>query len=173
MLSTPVQAACLCVAYLVMVAASQPQSTSSFLGLGCLAFALIWLSLSDLATRQIPNLATLVVASIGLIASWSDAAVLVTNTFVAGSILLTLGVGSELIWRKSGRDVLGLGDIKLIGAGVMVVGASSTWIMIMLASVGGIIAALFARRRHERGIPFGPFLAYAIFITFLTFGPRT
>jgi prepilin signal peptidase PulO-like enzyme (type II secretory pathway) len=156
-----------------MLATALPQSTATFLGTGCLAFALIWLSLSDLVTREIPDLATFAVASVGVSMAWGDTEVLVANAIVAGSILLTLGVGTELIWRKFGRDVLGLGDIKLIGAGVLVVGASSAWIMIMLASVGGILAALFALSRREQGIPFGPFLAYAIFITFLSFGPRT
>lgn len=168
---TLVQAGCLFFAYLVVAAPALPQSTTTFLGTACLALALIWLSLTDLATREIPDVATLTVALVGVGLAWGDAATLASNALVAGTILLTLGVGTELIWRKIGQDVLGVGDIKLIGAGILVVGASSAWIMILLASAGGILVAFLARRRYEQGIPFGPFLAYAIFITFLNFGP--
>lgn len=154
-------------AYLAMMAVKPPPSAIAFALAGLLAVTLIWLSLCDLAVKEVPDFATLMVAVLGLSASWGDLTVLAENALAAGTMVLVLGLGSELIWRTTGRDVLGLGDIKLIGAGVLVVGAASAWFMILLASAGGILAALLARRRQERGIPFGPFLAYAIFITYL------
>lgn len=137
-----------------------------------LAIPLIWLSLSDLADQEIPDLATLAVAEVGFFA-WGEETEVTANALAAGVLVAVLCLASELACQKAGRDVLGLGDVKLIGTGVLVVGASSAWIMIVLASAGGILAALLARRRHNTGIPFGPFLAYAIFITFLMFGART
>jgi prepilin signal peptidase PulO-like enzyme (type II secretory pathway) len=141
--------------------------------LACVAIfpALVWVALADLRSRTIPDAATAYLGTVGALLVWSTAVSPWWTIGLAVSSISTLGVLGEVIWRVRSVDVLGLGDVKLIGAGILIVGAEATWLMILLASVGGIVAALLATRRGEQGIPFGPFLAYAIFVTFLISGP--
>lgn len=128
---------------------------------------LVYLTIADLTKREIPDAASLMVAVVG-IGVWSGMPeALFWNTAAAVSAVLVFWGVSEWAWRKSGRDFLGIGDVKLIGAGLLVVGAEEFWMVLLLAATGGIVVALLTRREARVGIPFGPFLAYAIFITFL------
>jgi prepilin signal peptidase PulO-like enzyme (type II secretory pathway) len=122
----------------------------------------------DLLRREIPDTANLAVVVIGAVLWANQPEALFWNLLVAVAVVLALfAVGGEL-WRRTGREWLGLGDAKLIGAGTMVVGWEALWIMVLLASIGGLCAALLSKAwDEEKGIPFGPFLAYAIFITYL------
>lgn len=129
-----------------------------------LAPPLIWATVTDLRSCVIPDTASVCVAVLGMaypfcIGSSPDPATLVTAVVVT----LALALASEIYWRRLQTEALGLGDIKLIGAGTLVVGAQNLWLMILLAAAGGTLAALLARRKQQMGIPFGPFLAYAIF----------
>lgn len=132
---------------------------------------LIWLTVTDLSDHVIPDAATFGVASIGLIATFrrEDAPYTLALAIVMVGVLAWLGA---LYWRRAGHEALGLGDAKLIAAGILVVGAEAFWIMLLLASTGGCVAALTARQKAKSGIPFGPFLAYSIFITFTILGPQ-
>jgi Flp pilus assembly protein protease CpaA len=47
-----------------------------------------------------------------------------------------------LYFNRTGREAIGIGDAKLIGAGTLAVGASSLAAMLLVASVGGIVAGL-------------------------------
>jgi prepilin signal peptidase PulO-like enzyme (type II secretory pathway) len=132
---------------------------------------LLWLSVVDLQRREIPDIASFVVASIGILVWWRNDVALLVNLVVAVSVIVALALVGDHVWRRSRRDPLGLGDVKLIGAGVLVVGAEATWLMLLLASLGGITAALIGKRSAAAGVPFGPFLAYAICVTYLIAGP--
>ncbi len=129
-----------------------------------LAAPLIWLSVTDLELHVIPDTATLAVAICGLahpiLVGHSPS---IVTVLVALTVIGMLALLGEIYWRHHGVEALGLGDVKLIGAGTLVVGAEKLWIVILLSTSGGIVAALLAQRRGDRGIPFGPFLAYAIF----------
>lgn len=129
-----------------------------------LAVPLIWASLADLERQVIPDASTALVAGFGLLAplmaGHSPDPITILIAVLAVAVLAKAG---DIYWRRHGAEALGLGDAKLIGAGILVVGAERAWLMILLATVGGILAALLARRRGELGIPFGPFLAYSIF----------
>jgi prepilin signal peptidase PulO-like enzyme (type II secretory pathway) len=142
------------------------------LGTLVLVIPLIWLSLTDLRSNTIPDLASAWIASYGLLSllSTSPEAFWITGV-VALFLLLVLGGVSQIYWNRTGREALGLGDVKLIAAGTLVVGAQALWLMLLLASIGGIVAALLSPRSRATGIPFGPFLAYSIFVTFLTGNP--
>ena len=129
-----------------------------------LAPPLIWATVTDLAQNVIPDTATALVAVTGLGAPFLlGSAPEPLTVGVALGVTFILAVASDWYWRRHQVEALGLGDVKLIGAGTLVVGAQNLWLMIGLAAVGGTIAALLARRRQQKGIPFGPFLAYAIF----------
>jgi prepilin signal peptidase PulO-like enzyme (type II secretory pathway) len=132
--------------------------------------ALIWIALCDLKSRIIPDPAQAVLAVIGLGLAGEGNFLLTAG--IAVGVAAVLAVLGEVIWRVRGLEVLGLGDVKLIGAGILIVGAESAWLMILLASVGGLIAGMLSREGTNREIPFGPFLAYSILLTFLLNGPR-
>jgi leader peptidase (prepilin peptidase) / N-methyltransferase len=136
-----------------------------------LAFPLIWLSAVDLHRMEIPDVATLMIAGIGLGFWSSDIYAISMNAAFGLAATLGLAGAGRVAWSLTGREWLGLGDAKLIGAGAIVVGAEHLWVMMLLACCGGISVALFRRGRDDRReIPFGPFLAYAIFVTHLTAG---
>lgn len=133
---------------------------------------LSWISVSDLRRREIPDMASLLVALVGALLWAGSPNDLFWNTIASVATALALGIAGGIFWRRTGREWLGLGDAKLIGAGTMVVGWDALWVMLFLASVGGICAAFATRWRSvERDIPFGPFLAYAILVTHLIAGP--
>lgn len=128
--------------------------------------ALVWIAWSDLRTRLVPDLATAWIALLGgAVCLLADQMPLITAA-TAVAVMLALGSIGEVYWRLRQVDPLGLGDVKLIGAGTLLVGAEQLWLMILLASVGGITTGLLCRGADQT-IPFAPFLAYAILIVFL------
>ena len=132
---------------------------------------LVWLTANDLVDRTIPDAASTFVAILGFLVTVGGEHGSAWPTIVLSiSLLITLAWLGSLYWRREGEEALGLGDVKLIAAGTLLVGAQSVWIMLVLASVGGIAGALLSRKSGNRGVPFGPFLAYSIFITFTIFG---
>lgn len=134
-----------------------------------LAAPLIWLSITDLARHEIPDLATATIALAGAVFQWHlhgpTLPFVLTLLSAAALTALFWAVGS-LYFRRNGEEALGIGDAKLIGAATLCLGPGSVWAMLFLAATGGILALLLSRRREKtaRGIAFGPFLAYALFI---------
>jgi leader peptidase (prepilin peptidase)/N-methyltransferase len=135
-----------------------------------LAIPCIWLSLTDLADFTIPDTASLIIAATGLAGQW------IFHSAVLGPTILTAAVVTAVFWgagalhyRLRGHEGIGIGDAKLLGAGVLCVGPVAIWWVVLIAALGGIVAALIGRMRRpgpQTGIPFGPFLAYAIYIVF-------
>jgi prepilin signal peptidase PulO-like enzyme (type II secretory pathway) len=139
-----------------------------------LAVPLIWLSMTDLEKMTIPDSATATIGVTGLLYQFqSDASGLLITLPLAVLLLLILWLAGEAYWRKTNTEALGIGDAKLVAAGTLCVGIENIWLVILTASLGGIIVILIARfsgGAKQSSVPFGPFLAYAIFITFLSNG---
>ena len=138
-----------------------------------LSVPLIWLTVVDLRSFVIPDVATLLVAMVGLIRLAKDnpGAGLAFEIIAAIMILGFFWMIGEIYWRKSGQEALGIGDAKLMAAGALCVGIAQFWLVLLLASVGGIMAMVLSRKSPTgigRGVAFGPFLAFAIFLVFLT-----
>lgn len=130
---------------------------------------LVWLSLTDIARYEIPDLCVLWVVCVGILhVLWSDkglAAHLVTG---AGVFAMLWAVG-ELHFRIRGFEGLGIGDAKLFGAGAVLLGPWKLPDFILLSCLGGVIAVaiLRLRRTHPKGLPFGPFIAFGMYVLFL------
>lgn len=139
-----------------------------------LAVPLVWLTLTDLGRHIIPDTASAAVAVFGIANQAMVAPDVLWITILTALVFLAvLWVGSEIFWRRAGVEALGLGDAKLISAAILCVGALQIWPALLLASLGGIVATLLSRAsgaKRDSGVPFGPFLAYAIFLTFLISG---
>ena len=132
--------------------------------------ALLTLSIIDIKTYLLPNFLTLPLIALGLFQSW-----VLDNNLLAGFIGAAAGysifVLIETGFKKAvGKDGLGRGDAKLLAAG----GAWCGWItlphIILIASLAGLVLALYAKnfvKQASERIPFGPFLALAIFSVWL------
>jgi prepilin signal peptidase PulO-like enzyme (type II secretory pathway) len=158
--------------------ASQYASADRLLASGIIAIPLIWLSVTDIATHEIPDTATLTVALVGAALQWNlhgVGLVFLWTVVLAGTLYAVFHLLGQRYYERNATEAFGIGDAKLIGAGAICVGIDSVWAMILVAASGGIVAALLARRRDAttKGLAFGPFLAYSIlvFILFPVSGP--
>ena len=137
-----------------------------------LAAALIWISVTDLRERRIPDFLSLPLIVTGLIIA----------VYFSGEDwlfhLLGAAAGYGLIWailvlyrRFRGVDGIGLGDAKLLAAGGAWLGATALPYIILIASMAGLAAVVGMRLMNQKpkdgAIPFGPALAAAILIIWL------
>ena len=73
--------------------------------------------------------------------------------------------------RLRGREGMGLGDAKLLGAAGAWVGWQGLAGVLLIAAVTGLATAVVLRRTSlSDALPFGPFLALGIWLTWL-YGP--
>jgi len=144
------------------------------------AWTLLALALIDLEHFLLPDVLTLPLAAGGLGVAWflqPDALRDDAIGAVAGYALFAAVAWAYRRWR--GREGLGGGDAKLLGALGAWVGASGLPSVVLLAALMALAAALAARALKGRGgfagalqarVPFGPALAAAGWIVWL-YGP--
>ena len=83
---------------------------------------------------------------------------IISGVVMFALMLLIKYLGDRLFKRES----LGGGDIKLMGAIGCIIGLFPSLVSIFLASIFGLVFALFAKSDNKNGIvPFGPFLLLA------------
>jgi leader peptidase (prepilin peptidase)/N-methyltransferase len=135
-------------------------------------WALIPLFLIDFDHQILPDSITLPLLWAGLLLSLSgtftDSATSITG---AAAGYLSLWTIYQLFRLVTGKEGMGYGDFKLLGA----IGAWTGWqllpVVILLSSVVGAILGigliLFRGRDHDLPMPFGPFLAAAGWLTLL------
>lgn len=138
----------------------------SFILLG----GLLRLSVIDWRTYRLPNIWTKSLIALGLLYNFNVS--LDLYPYLLGAVL-----GYAIFWvietayrliRK--RDGLGRGDAKLLAAGGAWCGAMALPFIILIASSAGLIYILMqpAKERAQLKLPFGPFLAAGIAVTYLT-----
>ena len=131
-----------------------------------LAPALIWLSVHDLQTFEIPDIGTLIVAITGFVhITIMDQQAILIHTATAVGITAFFWLIGDVYYRCADQEGLGIGDAKLFGAGALIVGPWQIPELILLSSLGGIMCHLLCQVRRQEvnpGIPFGPFIAYTI-----------
>lgn len=151
---------------------SEPPAWASHSATALLALFLLSVALIDLRTRRIPNLLNLAIALLGLAVTW-----LLGRDLIAALIGMAAGYGvlfvlSGFYFRARGRDGIGLGDAKLMGAAGAWIGWMGLPFVLLLGSSLGLISVAIARLRGERidgahAIAFGPYLCAAIFVVWL------
>jgi len=86
--------------------------------------------------------------------------------FVGGGIFLLITLIGGAI---AGKEAMGLGDVKLMGALGLYFGVVNSIIISVLSFlIGGIISIiiiLLRKNREDGYIPFGPFIVIATFVT--------
>lgn len=133
-----------------------------------LAPVLIWLSVRDLESYELPDTGVLAIVVISLMH-----VTFMVEKSLLGQITTAIGVTAffwmfgEVYFRRSGQEGLGIGDAKLFGSGALLLGPWQIPELVLLPSLGGVAFHFMGRLRGQvtnTGIPFGPFIAYAIFI---------
>ena len=138
-----------------------------------LALVLAALSAVDLRDYRLPDLLTLPLVAVGVLASWwlgLASPWWAMASAVIGFALLT-GVGM-LYSRVRGRDGLGLGDAKLFAASGAWLGLEGLPAVLLVACGAAIVALLVMAWRSQAlsattRIPFGPFLAFGTWVVWL------
>ncbi|MFZ1429036.1 MAG: A24 family peptidase, partial [Geminicoccaceae bacterium] len=146
-----------------------------------LAAALGWwllaLALIDLRAWLLPDTLTLPLLAAGLAAA---AMGLPPGTSLANAVggaaagyAALAGLG-YVYRRLRGREGLGLGDAKLLGAAGAWLGLDSLPWVVLAAALLGLVLALTQRQpmRAETAVPFGPALALAFWGVFLLLASR-
>jgi leader peptidase (prepilin peptidase) / N-methyltransferase len=157
--------------------AALPLTPAVFSGL--LAGLAIWIAWVDLERLVIPDLANVAVAALGLafilletpagalVEEFSDALI---RAIAAGGLLFVVRFAFQ---RFAGKEGLGLGDVKLMAAGAIILTWASLPYALVLAPVAAILVVVLRGIRQgtwldrETEIPFGAFLAPGIWAAFL------
>ena len=139
-----------------LVAASPGQAAL----LATLGVALLAASLVDLETLKLPDVWTSVAAISGAGLAWmrspGDLAAGMAAAIIAFGLLELVRRAFLALRRKPG---LGFGDVKLVAALALWLGAATPWAVALAAGLG--LVAFLALRPAEGRLPFGPWLALA------------
>lgn len=142
-----------------------------------LGWWLLALALIDLRAWLLPDTLTLPLLAAGLAAA---AMGLPPGTSLANAVggaaagyAALAGLG-YVYRRLRGREGLGLGDAKLLGAAGAWLGLDSLPWVVLAAALLGLVLALAQRQpmRAETAVPFGPALALAFWAVFLLLAAR-
>lgn len=125
--------------------------------------ALIYLSWIDFKTFRLPDKVTLPLISLGILQAY------LLSDIRASLIGATIGYLAFVLIERSfkklrGKDGLGRGDAKLLAAGGAWCGWSGLPLIVLIASGTGLLLALLPKYRKIGRIPFGPCLAFSIFM---------
>lgn len=148
-----------------------PPPILTTLGLAAFLVALTW---SDLRSMTLPDRLTipLAICGVGVVAiNWPD--LLRDHLIAAAAWGIALWVMSEAIYRWTGRDALGLGDVKLIAASALWLGPAVSQ-AIILGSIAGLGYGVIKRSwGTKKPFPFGPFLCLGVWViwSWSGFGP--
>lgn len=127
--------------------------------------ALIASTRTDLEAMVIPQLFSIYLVPVGLLASFAGLTNITLMESVIGAVL-----GYSVLWtvallfkRLTGKDGMGIGDMELLAMIGSFLGATGVWIALMIGSFTGLIFGflylLLAKKTRATRIPFGPFLA--------------
>jgi leader peptidase (prepilin peptidase) / N-methyltransferase len=142
-----------------------------------LGWWLLLLALLDLEELRLPDALTLPLIVAGILLSiWAPTASLELPAdplfSIIGAIVgyLALAAIARLYRMLRNREGLGLGDAKLFAAGGAWLGVMRLPDYLLLAALLGVAHAIFigAWRQPDRVVPFGPALALAFWLTWLS-----
>ncbi len=138
---------------------------AEFLASAVIAPVLAWICIVDIREYRIPDHASLPLIALGLGASlWP---VMATPADAVLGVMLGYGIFAligAIHFRRTGRDGLGLGDAKLLGAAGAWLGWAELPLLIAFAAVSALAFAILTRQRR---IAFGPWLAGAFWLLWI------
>jgi leader peptidase (prepilin peptidase) / N-methyltransferase len=127
------------------------------------------ISAIDIKQMRIPNALNALLLFSGLsywvIQSWAALPYQIGNGAFVFSLLWLLRFSYV---QLSGKVGLGLGDVKMMGAAAVWISPLSVPLMVFIASFSALVFAFLKGSKSEDGrIPFGPFLAGGMFVTWV------
>ena len=146
------------------------QYGGTIISIGACLFTAIIVALIfiDADTQILPDELTLPLIWFGLLFNWYTGFVSLPHA-LWGTVIGYLCLWS-LYWSYkllTGKEGMGYGDFKLLSAIGAWLGASVLPIVVLFASLVGIVAALIMRVAKEQQMAFGPCLAVGGWLTFL------
>jgi len=150
--------------------------TPQLLGALALTWTLIALSGIDLRTQLLPDSLTLPLLWLGLLVSLLGLFTTPSSAILGAAIgYLSLWSVYWVFWLVTGKEGMGFGDFKLLGALGAWLGAGAIFPIILLSTVVGAVVGsallIIQGREKQQPMPFGPFLATAGFV-YLIFGEQ-
>ena len=139
------------------------------LGFLLLGPALLAVTVVDWRSYRIPDALSLPLLAAGL----AFATVFSGLPFADHGVGAAVGFGfpalfGEVYFRMRGRDGLGLGDAKLLGAAGAWLGWAALPFVVLIAALAGLCLALgMGHRDAAARVPFGPALALAIAVVWI------
>jgi leader peptidase (prepilin peptidase)/N-methyltransferase len=137
------------------------------LGLACAMLA--WI---DLRQGIIPNWLNLAIGVLGIariatLDGWAPVPSAIIESILVGAIVWLL---RQLYFVLRKNQGLGLGDVKLLVASTVWVGATGIPMLLLVASLtalaaAGILHLAGERMTRQTALPFGPFLALGLLVT--------
>jgi len=129
----------------------------------------IWLgtiAVIDLRSLRIPDSLSLSLVMAGLLFAGLDGYPAIANHLIGTGVgFLAMAGFGQAYFRLRGREGLGLGDAKLFAAAGAWLGWQGLPLVLLVASVGGLIWALITRQKGE--LAFGPWLALGFWLGLL------
>lgn len=140
---------------------------------------LIWISIEDILTYTIPDLANIILFFSGLIFTlWQTPSTFYLHLMASAFWALLFWLIAISFRNLKGYDGLGLGDVKLMASAGIWLGIIAPISVVLYASLSGIFFAIVSglirkksyRNIQDSAIAFGPFLCLSIWVVWL-FGP--
>ncbi len=141
-----------------------------FVAASILMFFLIAITYIDLDTFLIPDQLSLSLLWLGLFLSLFDVFVSPQQAIIGALAgYLSLWLLFHVFKLLTGKEGMGYGDFKLLAAGGAWLGYEMLIMVLILASVSGLVIALIQKiaKQGEAKIPFGPYLSMGIFLSLL------
>lgn len=146
----------------------------SYLTLGACLFTAIVIALTfiDADTQLLPDQLTLPLIWLGLLFNSFDGMVSLKSA-VLGAIIgyMSLWTLFHIYKFFTGKEGIGYGDFKMLAAIGAWLGVAILPIIVLVASLVGIIVALLKRIKNGQPMAFGPCLAIAGWFVFLFYEP--
>jgi leader peptidase (prepilin peptidase)/N-methyltransferase len=123
-----------------------------------LAFLLLASSVVDWRVQRLPDVVTVSIAAVGAVLAWLAGPEHVLMGLVGSALAFGLLVLLRKVRGRRGADPgLGMGDVKLISALALWLGAATPWMVVAAAVIG--LAAMCLLRPRDGRLPFGPMIA--------------
>lgn len=127
----------------------------------------------DYKEQIIPNRLTLILFEVGLLFVFINGAMISFSALLRDILGLAIGGGIFLIITLiggliAGKEAMGFGDVKLMGALGLIFGAYNIIIIsvisFLLAAIISIILIISKKKKANEYIPFGPFIVVSSFL---------
>ncbi|MGJ8664385.1 MAG: prepilin peptidase [Marinicella sp.] len=161
-------------AALMLLMAFQFGVTLQFVAACLLLWFLIVITWIDFDTYLIPDQLSLSLLWFGLFFSLFDFSLTPVQSIIGALVgYLSLWLVFHLFKILTGKEGMGYGDFKLLAAGGAWLGPEMLIVVLLLASVSGLLFALgqMIMKNKQNKIPFGPYLSIGILVSYV-YGPQ-